>query len=138
MDPNLTHEQRGIPANTDPSDEGVDYLRRLKRQPVAVPAVVNSAVVAAAVTDPAVVVPAKAAAASAVHPKSTSCVASASRSHSGGKDRRSDPRYPCLGRVELHAEGSAAPLLGKLNDISLRGCYVEMPTTFPVNTTPLF
>jgi hypothetical protein len=49
-------------------------------------------------------------------------------------DRRQSRRHRCAGSVRLRAEGSDARLWGTLKDISLNGCYVEMATTFPVNT----
>jgi hypothetical protein len=55
-------------------------------------------------------------------------------SSSGIKERRRSPRFQCAGKVEFHAEGSDVRLYGALADISLHGCYVEMLTTFPVDT----
>jgi PilZ domain-containing protein len=49
-------------------------------------------------------------------------------------DRRLNRRHQCTGSVRLRAEGSDVRLWGTLKDISLNGCYVEMATTFPVNT----
>jgi hypothetical protein len=53
---------------------------------------------------------------------------------SGINDRRQSPRLRCSGSVEFRAAGSDARLWGTLTDISLHGCYVEMTTTFPVDT----
>ena len=50
------------------------------------------------------------------------------------KERRRSVRFECSGRVEFQADGSEVRLPGMLTDISLHGCYVEMPTTFPVET----
>ena len=50
------------------------------------------------------------------------------------KERRRSPRFSCPGSIELFAEGSGVPMRGMLRDISLHGCYVEMPTTLPVKT----
>ena len=58
-------------------------------------------------------------------------------SHEGapaGKERRRSVRYRCSGSVEFRSEGSDARLWGTLTDLSLHGCYVEMSTTFPVET----
>ena len=44
------------------------------------------------------------------------------------------PRYACSGSVEFRTEGSDVRMWGTLTDISLHGCYVEMTTTFPVDT----
>jgi len=49
-------------------------------------------------------------------------------------DRRQSRRHECTGGVRLRADGSDVRLWGTLKDISLNGCYVEMATTFPVNT----
>lgn len=50
------------------------------------------------------------------------------------KERRTTRRYECTGSVEVRSEDSGVRLWGALKDISLNGCYVEMTTTFPVNT----
>lgn len=50
------------------------------------------------------------------------------------EERRQSRRYPCAGSVELRIEGEGLRMWGTLKDISLHGCYVEMPTTFPVDT----
>jgi hypothetical protein len=52
----------------------------------------------------------------------------------GFKERRQSPRLRCSGSVEFRAAGSDTLLWGTLTDISLHGCYVEMTTTFPVDT----
>ena len=44
------------------------------------------------------------------------------------------PPARCSGSVEFRAEGSDVRMWGTLTDVSLHGCYVEMNTTFPVNT----
>ncbi len=49
-------------------------------------------------------------------------------------ERRATPRYDCTGSVEVRSEDGGMRLWGALKDISLNGCYVEMTTTFPVNT----
>lgn len=41
------------------------------------------------------------------------------------KDQRLHTRMKCRLTIELHAQGSAAPVFGNLIDISLGGCYVE-------------
>jgi PilZ domain len=50
------------------------------------------------------------------------------------KERRRSPRYKCAGSAELTQEGGQVRMWGTLTDISMRGCYVEMSTTFPVGT----
>lgn len=51
-----------------------------------------------------------------------------------GKERRRQPRFRCMGRMEVRVEGKGVPLTGSLADISLIGCYVEMLSPLPVNT----
>ncbi|HTR26398.1 MAG TPA: PilZ domain-containing protein [Terriglobales bacterium] len=50
------------------------------------------------------------------------------------KERRREKRYNCSGSAEIRTEGDNTRLWGTLKDISLNGCYVEMSTTFPVDT----
>jgi PilZ domain len=50
------------------------------------------------------------------------------------RERRQSPRLRCSGSVEFRAAGNEARLWGTLTDISLHGCYVEMNSTFPVQT----
>lgn len=50
------------------------------------------------------------------------------------KERRRSPRFLCSGSAELQADDSDVRMSGRLTDISLHGCYVEMPTTFPAHT----
>jgi c-di-GMP-binding flagellar brake protein YcgR len=47
--------------------------------------------------------------------------------HSMGTERRKHPRVKCMNSVELHAQGQSAPIWGKAVDLSLGGCFVEMP-----------
>lgn len=47
---------------------------------------------------------------------------------SWGQDRRKYPRMKCFVAVELHVEGSGAPLWGNLSNTSLGGCFVESTT----------
>ncbi len=51
-----------------------------------------------------------------------------------GKERRASQRYDCAGDVELREPGGDATTIGKLADISLGGCYVEMMTPFSAAT----
>jgi len=60
--------------------------------------------------------------------------ASARSAISAVKERRRSVRFQCSGTVELRTEGSDVRLWGSVTDISLHGCYVEMTTTFPVDT----
>lgn len=50
---------------------------------------------------------------------------------SWGQDRRKYPRLKCFVAVELHLEGSSAPIWGNLANTSMGGCFVESVT--PVN-----
>lgn len=42
-----------------------------------------------------------------------------------GQDRRQHPRIRCFVAVELHVEGTEAPVWGNLSNTSLGGCQVE-------------
>jgi len=108
VDPYSSAEQSGINSDSRDTDNGVSYLRRLKQQIEAErPA-----------SEPASAVPTP-----AMQPNSPS-----------GKDRRRSPRFRCAGSAEVTTEGSQVRLWGTMTDISLRGCYVEMSSTFPVDT----
>ncbi len=50
------------------------------------------------------------------------------------KERRQSPRLRCSGSAEFRAEGSDVRMWGTITDVSLHGCYVEMTTTFPIDT----
>jgi PilZ domain-containing protein len=104
VDPNLFDDRSGFTPDPAPSDNSVNYLRRLKAQTEADNA---------STTTPASEISSGAA------PK---------------KERRRSPRYKCAGSAELTQQGSGVRMWGSLTDISLRGCYVEMSTTFPVDT----
>lgn len=47
--------------------------------------------------------------------------------HSTGTERRKHARLKCMNSVELYAEGESAKIWGKAVDLSLGGCFVEMP-----------
>jgi hypothetical protein len=110
MNPNIICEQPGFSEGGPrrPDEDGASYLRRLKGQP----------------GDDSPTPPANASSASAPTP--------------GGavfaKERRRSPRFQCSGSVELQPQDGSAHMWGALTDISLHGCYVEMPTTFPQET----
>jgi hypothetical protein len=95
----------------DPSngDESVDYLRRLK-----------GAAVEAAPTDAVA--------------RGGGAPAAANGNSNAWKERRQSPRLRCSGSAEFRAEGNDARMWGTVTDVSLHGCYVEMNTTFPVDT----
>ena len=50
-----------------------------------------------------------------------------------GKDRRQSARVKCSISAELHPVGQPV-IWGKVSDLSLGGCFVEMPIPLPVNT----
>jgi hypothetical protein len=110
MDPNIICEQSGFPEGdpSRPGEDGASYLRRLKGQP----------------GDDSPTPPADAGSASAATPATAVFV----------KERRRSPRFQCSGSVELQPQDGSAHMWGALTDISLHGCYVEMPTTFPTDT----
>lgn len=47
--------------------------------------------------------------------------------HSKGSERRKHPRLKCVNSVELYPEGDSSKVWGKASDLSLGGCFVEMP-----------
>ncbi len=110
MDPNIICEQSGFSEGGPPraGEDGASYLRRLKEQP----------------GDDSPTPPANAGSASAPTPAAPVF----------GRERRRSPRFQCSGSVELQPQDGSAHMWGVLTDISLHGCYVEMPTTFPQET----
>jgi len=52
----------------------------------------------------------------------------------GLEERRKSPRLRCSGSAEIRATGNEVRMWGTLSDVSLHGCYVEMSSTFPVDT----
>jgi hypothetical protein len=46
--------------------------------------------------------------------------------HSVSLERRQTPRFRCQNSIEVHIEGGAS-FWGTVSDLSLGGCYVEMP-----------
>ncbi len=108
MDPHIRPEQPGLSPDLSQSEDGVNYLRRLKA-----PGAEGAPAAAAARGDG----------------KTGTATLGL-----GFKDRRQSPRLRCSGSAEVRAEGSDVRMWGTLTDISLHGCYVEMNATFPVNT----
>ena len=105
MDPNIHPEQSGL-SHSAKGDEGVNYLRRLKGAGSGVAGTPAAKIEG----NPPVATPPY------------------------GKERRLSARLRCSGSAEFRAWGSDVHMWGTLTDISLRGCYVEMNNTFPVNT----
>jgi hypothetical protein len=108
VDPRVYPELHGLSPDSSKSEDGVNYLRRLK----------------GAVAEGA---PADASAKGGGR-------APADATSFAWKERRQSPRLRCSGSVEFRTEGSNVRLWGTLTDISLHGCYVEMNNTFPVGT----
>jgi hypothetical protein len=51
-----------------------------------------------------------------------------------GADRRGHPRMQCINSVQLLPNNIAAPIWGKAIDLSVGGCFVEMPVPLAVGT----
>ncbi len=49
-------------------------------------------------------------------------------------DRRRTPRYPFTATVELIQKGAKAGISGRITELSLYGCYVQMPDPFENRT----
>ena len=49
-------------------------------------------------------------------------------------ERRRHARLKSINSVELHAESQGAPIWGKVSDLSLGGCFVEMPMPLKKDT----
>jgi hypothetical protein len=59
----------------------------------------------------------------------------ADTSVSGLQDRRKNPRMKSVNSVEIYQEEQAAPLRARTADISLGGCFVEMPNPLEKGAT---
>jgi len=108
VDPHIYPGQPGLSPDSSDGEESVNYLRRLKGD------VAGSA-------------PADATA------KGGGGAPTGADSFAW-KELRQSPRLRCSGSVKFRAEGSDVTMWGTLTDISLHGCYVEMHTTFPIDT----
>lgn len=51
-----------------------------------------------------------------------------------GSDRRQSPRMQCMNSVQLQPDDQAAPIWGKVTDLSAGGCFVGMPVPLPIGT----
>lgn len=49
-------------------------------------------------------------------------------------ERRKSPRFKVNVPVEIHAEGSTAPMHCATSDLSLGGCYIESMYPYPTGT----
>jgi hypothetical protein len=107
VDPHIHPEEHGYSPDSSKSEEGVNYLRRLKgelakRAPVEAGGKVGGNAPEATSTFP--------------------------------PERRRTTRLRCSGSVEFQVMDSEVRMWGTLTDISTHGCYVEMSNTFPVDT----
>jgi hypothetical protein len=50
------------------------------------------------------------------------------------RDRRANPRLKCTNSVEVYPTGAAAPIRSRTSDLSLGGCFLEMPNPLPKGT----
>lgn len=50
------------------------------------------------------------------------------------RDRRAHPRVKCACSLELYAENESTPTRARTADLSLGGCYIEMPLPLPKGT----
>jgi hypothetical protein len=50
------------------------------------------------------------------------------------RDRRAHPRLKCVNSVELYPSEQASPLRARSLDLSIGGCFVEMPNPLPKGT----
>jgi hypothetical protein len=108
VDPHVYAEQPGLTPESRKTDDGANYLRRLKAE-----------------TDGEEL---------SSRALRTGSAAAGPQTSFTGKERRRSIRYRCSGSVEFRSEGSDVRMWGTLTDVSLHGCYVEMSTTFPVDT----
>lgn len=107
MNPYLSSEEPGFAPDPKNNDNSVNYLRRLKAET----------------------------AADTPSNSPTHAPPTAAAGHQlSGRERRRSPRFRCTGSVALTSEGTEVRMWGTLTDISLRGCYVEMSSTLPVDT----
>jgi len=97
-------------------DEGVAYLRALKRPGSPQPATTSAAVAAA---------PARNVAPGGAH----AAIVGSQQPH--GSEKRRSPRYTCEGSAELQEEGRDVRTWVTFTDVSLHGCYVEAQATYP-------
>ena len=49
-------------------------------------------------------------------------------------ERRSVPRYALIAQAEIVEPASGTSIAGRLSEISLKGCYVDLLNTLPVQT----
>jgi hypothetical protein len=49
-------------------------------------------------------------------------------------DRRAHPRFKTVNSVEIHPEAAQAPIRARTADLSVGGCFIEMPNPLPKGT----
>lgn len=49
-------------------------------------------------------------------------------------ERRRTPRYPFIATVEVIQKGAQSGITGRISELSLYGCFIEMPDPFPKGT----
>jgi hypothetical protein len=108
VDPRIFSQLPFLPPDSSNGEESVNYIRRLKGEA-------------------AEGAPADASAKGGGR-------APADTTSFGWERLRQSPRLRCSGSVRFRIEGNDVPMWGTLTDISLHGCYVEMNTTFPIDT----
>ncbi len=52
-------------------------------------------------------------------------------------DRRRTPRYPFVATAEVVERSSGTPMRARVSDLSLYGCYLDMPNPLPSGTRVL-
>jgi hypothetical protein len=50
------------------------------------------------------------------------------------QDRRRSPRYPFVGSIEMREGTSEDKRTGRVKELSLNGCYVDMESSYPIGT----
>jgi PilZ domain len=50
-----------------------------------------------------------------------------------GEERRRTPRYPFIATAEVTDQSSHASTSARVTELSLRGCYLDMPNPLPVD-----
>lgn len=53
---------------------------------------------------------------------------------SSRRERRSVPRYGLIAQAEIVEPASGTSIAGRVSEISLKGCYVDLLNTLPVQT----
>ena len=105
------------------TDDGVAYLKALKKGSAAQPGVATAGTATAPAKEPA----------PDLRPSAIPVSTHLAQLFQGAEKRRS-PRYKCEGSAEMREEGCDVKTWATFTDISLHGCYVEAQATYPVGT----